>query len=157
MSGKANAKKKVGTATKRYKRALKSVRDKMTRHADRSTGFLESLSVDLSNAHADAEQKLEEYRELLDSSDEADQEETARADEQLDTLQDELTEVQIQIDQLKLNEAAGKISKTKNESISKLKKFDPQSSAGRYVIIQLSLLIIRLMWKCNTVKTHMLY
>lgn len=131
MSGKGTAKKKVGTSTRKYRRVLKSVRDKLTQHTDHATGYIESLSVDLSNAHADAERNLEEYREMLDSSDEADKQEVATTDEQLDNLNDELTQVQIQIDQLKLNAAAVQKSKTKNECISKLKKFDPPKFSGK--------------------------
>jgi len=42
---KINAKKRVGTATRKFKKILKSVRDRMTQNKEPLTGFLESISV----------------------------------------------------------------------------------------------------------------
>jgi gas vesicle protein len=113
MAEKTNAKKKVGTATRKFDKILKSVKDRMTQNKEHSTGFLESISCDLSNTHADVEEKLESYRELLDSDDEDDKPEVERTDAELDKLRKDLTEVQILLENLKVKEANSKKDKLK--------------------------------------------
>ena len=128
---KSNAKKKVGTATRKYHKVLKAVKEKMSQNKEHSSGFLESLSVEISSAYAEAESKLEEYRELLDSGDEEENSEINTTDGELDSIRDGITDVQIQLDQLKLNEASTVKSKKKEESASKMKRFDPPKFSGK--------------------------
>jgi len=93
----------------------------MSQKKEHSSGFLESLSVEISSVYAEAESKLEEYRELLDSADKEDNSEITTADGELDSIRDGITDVHIQLDQLKLNEASTAKSKKKEESASKMK------------------------------------
>ena len=127
---KINAKKKVGTATRKYHKVLKAVKEKMSQNKEHSSGFLVSLSAEISSAYAEAEIKLEEYRELLDSGDEDDDSEVTTTDGELDSIRDSMTDVQIQLDQLKLNEVSTAKSTKKEESASKMKRFDPPKFSG---------------------------
>jgi len=128
---KSNAKKKVGTATRKYHKVLKAVKDKMSQNKEHSSGFLESLSAEISKAYAEAEEKLEEYRELLDSDDEDDKSEVTTTNGELDNIRDGIMDVQIRLDQLKLDETSTVKAKAKEGSTSKMKKFDPPKFSGK--------------------------
>ena len=133
MTERADAKKKSGTAVRRYKRAVKPVKENIGEHSRYPIEFMESTLVDLVNTHADVEATLESYRDLFDSDNDDDKEDVVKIDTELDTLQAELSDIKSQIAAIKLERTEldkNKVDTKTSKDTVPLKRFDPPRFSG---------------------------
>ena len=133
MTERADAKKKSGTAVRRYKRAVKPFKENIGEHSRYPIEFMESTLVDLVNTHADVEATLESYRDLFDSDNDDDKEDVVKIDTELDTLQAELSDIKSQIAAIKLERTEldkNKVDTKTSKDTVPLKRFDPPRFSG---------------------------
>ena len=88
---KVEYKKKVGRVSRRYNRIIQSSHDSVKSSDGYNVEFLNTLSMDITNAHKDLEHHLEEYRDLLEE--EANKVDISETDKRLQKIQMEVSQI----------------------------------------------------------------